>query len=216
MKNNKTLKGIPLLARDLLTSGKKHGWNQSRKRVLPAQVFLMDNQKTFRQCLSFPLRAQVLAALWLRSALEFALLLLSHFSRVRFCATPQKAAHQAPPFLGFSGQEHCFSLLQQYRHCLFHSLLVVYCLAARSCPTLSDPMNCSMAGSYVHGIFQTRILEWGCHFLLQGIFLTQGLTWHLLYLLHQQADSLLLNHLESPLVLLSSLINLCFNLLFLI
>ena len=34
------------------------------------------------------------------------LLLLSHFSRVRLCATPQMAAHQAPPSLGFSRQEH--------------------------------------------------------------------------------------------------------------
>ena len=34
------------------------------------------------------------------------LLLLSRFSRVQFCATPQTAAHQAPPSLGFSRQEH--------------------------------------------------------------------------------------------------------------
>ena len=34
------------------------------------------------------------------------LLLLSRFSRVRLCATPQMAAHQAPPSLGFSRQEH--------------------------------------------------------------------------------------------------------------
>ena len=34
------------------------------------------------------------------------LLLLSRFSRVRLCATPQTAAHQAPPSLGFSRQEH--------------------------------------------------------------------------------------------------------------
>ena len=33
------------------------------------------------------------------------LLLLSRFSRVRLCATPQTAAHQAPPSLGFSRQE---------------------------------------------------------------------------------------------------------------
>ena len=33
-------------------------------------------------------------------------LLLSCFSRVRLCATPQTAAHQAPPSLGFSRQEH--------------------------------------------------------------------------------------------------------------
>ena len=34
------------------------------------------------------------------------LLLLSHFSRVRLCATPQTAVHQVPPSLGFSRQEH--------------------------------------------------------------------------------------------------------------
>ena len=34
------------------------------------------------------------------------LVLLSHFSRVRLCATPETAAHQAPPSLGFSKQEH--------------------------------------------------------------------------------------------------------------
>ena len=34
------------------------------------------------------------------------LLLLRRFSRVRLCATPQIAAHQAPPSLGFSRQEH--------------------------------------------------------------------------------------------------------------
>ena len=34
------------------------------------------------------------------------LLLLSRFSRVRLCATPETAAHQAPPSLGLSRQEH--------------------------------------------------------------------------------------------------------------
>ena len=34
------------------------------------------------------------------------LLLLSHFSHVRLCATPETAAQQAPPSLGFSKQEH--------------------------------------------------------------------------------------------------------------
>ena len=29
------------------------------------------------------------------------------------------------------------------------------------CPTLSDPMDCSLPGSSVHGIFQARVLEWG-------------------------------------------------------
>ena len=31
----------------------------------------------------------------------------------------------------------------------------------QSCPTLSDPMDCSAPGSSVHGIFQARVLEWG-------------------------------------------------------
>ena len=32
---------------------------------------------------------------------------------------------------------------------------------AQSCPTLSDPMDCSLPGSSIHGIFQARGLEWG-------------------------------------------------------
>ena len=31
---------------------------------------------------------------------------------------------------------------------------------AQSCPTRSDPMDCSLPGSSVHGIFQARVLEW--------------------------------------------------------
>ena len=31
----------------------------------------------------------------------------------------------------------------------------------QSCPTLSDPMDCSPPGSSVHGIFQARVLKWG-------------------------------------------------------
>ena len=30
----------------------------------------------------------------------------------------------------------------------------------QSCPTLNDPMYCSLSGSSVHGIFQARVLEW--------------------------------------------------------
>ena len=39
------------------------------------------------------------------------LLLLSRFSRVRLCVTPETTAHQAPPSLGFSRQEHWSGLL---------------------------------------------------------------------------------------------------------
>ena len=31
---------------------------------------------------------------------------------------------------------------------------------AQSCPTLSDPVDCSLPGSSIHGIFQARVLEW--------------------------------------------------------
>ena len=31
---------------------------------------------------------------------------------------------------------------------------------AQSCPTLQNPMDCSLPGSSVHGIFQARVLEW--------------------------------------------------------
>ena len=43
----------------------------------------------------------------------------------------------------------------------------------QSYPALCDPMDCSLRGSSVHGILQARTGV-GCHFLLQGIFLTQG------------------------------------------
>ena len=32
---------------------------------------------------------------------------------------------------------------------------------AQLCPTLSNPMDCSLPGSSAHGIFQARVLEWG-------------------------------------------------------
>ena len=33
-------------------------------------------------------------------------------------------------------------------------------LVAQACPTLCDPMDCSLPGSSVHGILQTKILKW--------------------------------------------------------
>ena len=67
------------------------------------------------------------------------------------------AAHQVPPSLGFSRQEHgvgCHFLLQGVK-------VKSESEVAHSCPTLSDPMDCSLPGSSVHGIFQARVLEWG-------------------------------------------------------
>ena len=44
------------------------------------------------------------------------------------------------------------------------TVLLISAAAAKSlqlCPTLCDPMDCSLPGSSVHGIFQARVLEWG-------------------------------------------------------
>ena len=81
------------------------------------------------------------------------LLLLSRFSRVQLCATPQMAAHQAPLCLGFSRQEHWSGL--PFPSPMRESEVT------QSCPTTSDPMDCSPPGSSVHGIFQARVLECG-------------------------------------------------------
>ena len=74
-------------------------------------------------------------------------------------------------------------------------------LVVRACSVMSNSL-------WPHGLQPTRILcPWdspgknageGCHFLLQGIFPTQGSNPHLLRLLHWQADSLPLSHLGSP------------------
>ena len=58
------------------------------------------------------------------------------------------------------------------------------------CLTLCNPMDCSPSGSSVHRILQVRMLRVGCHFLLQGIFQTQGWNLCLLRLLHWQAGYL--------------------------
>ena len=62
----------------------------------------------------------------------------------------------------------------------------------QSCLTLCEPVECSLPGSSVHGIFWARNTGMDCHFLLQGIFLTQGSNPCLLSLLHWKADSKLL------------------------
>ena len=84
------------------------------------------------------------------------LLLLSRFSCVRLCATPEMAAHQALPSLGFSRQEHRSGLPLPSPLCESESESEV----AQSHPSRSDPMDCSLPGSSIHGIFQARVLEW--------------------------------------------------------
>ena len=70
-------------------------------------------------------------------------------------------AYQAPPSLGFSRQEHWSGL--PFPSPMRESESEI----AQSCPTLSDPMDCSLPGSSVHGIFQAKGTGVGCHCLLR-------------------------------------------------
>ena len=91
--------------------------------------------------------------------------MLSHFSHVRLCATPQMAAHQAPPSLGFSRQEHWSGLP-------FPSPMYESEKWKGSRSVMSD-------SSRPHGLQPTRLLHtWdlpgkstglGCHCLLRKI-----------------------------------------------
>ena len=84
------------------------------------------------------------------------LLLLSRFSCVQFCATPEMAAHQAPRPWDSPGKNTgvgCHFLLQCVK-------VKSESEVAQLCPTPSDPMDCSLPGSSVHGICQARVLEW--------------------------------------------------------
>ena len=85
------------------------------------------------------------------------LLLLSRFGCVRLCATPETAAHQAPPPWDSPGKNTVVGC-----HCLLQCMKVKSEReVAQSGPTLSDPMDCSLQGSSIHGIFQARVLQWG-------------------------------------------------------
>ena len=94
------------------------------------------------------------------------LLLLSRFSRVRLCATPLTAAHQAPPSLGFSRLPRPWDFPGKNTGMGCHFLLQCRKVKSEnevvhSCPTLGDPMDISLPGSSIHEIFQARVLEWG-------------------------------------------------------
>ena len=102
-----------------------------------------------------------------------------------------------PLFLACRQQpSHC--VLTRPVLCAERETIIVMCMRAKSfqsCLTLCGPMDCSPPGSSVHGDSPGKNVGVGCHALLQGIFLAQGLN---LYLLHRRQILYLLIHRESP------------------
>ena len=85
--------------------------------------------------------------LTIQSYVLFTYLLLSHFSCIRLCVTPEMAAHQPPPSLELSRQEHWSGLpFPSPMHEVKSENEV-----AQSSLILSDPKDCSLTGSSVHG-----------------------------------------------------------------
>ena len=72
--------------------------------------------------------------------------------------TPQTAAHQALPSLGFSRQEHWSWL--PFPSLMHESGKWKQSEITQSFLILSNPMDCSLPGSSIHGIYQARVLEW--------------------------------------------------------
>ena len=92
------------------------------------------------------------------------LLPLSHFSRVQLCASPRRQPTRLPRPWDSPGKNTgvgCHFLLQCMK-------VKSESKVTQSHPTLSDTMDCSPLGSFIRGIFQARVLQWGCHCLLQS------------------------------------------------
>ena len=92
--------------------------------------------------------------------------------------------------------------------CLFYCIVQV-CIHTHSYLSLWGPVHHSPPGPFVHGIFSGKNTGVGCHFLLKGIFLTQGSNprlLELLQLLHWQAGSLPCATLEDIKCILKSII----------
>ena len=92
------------------------------------------------------------------------------------CRGPSSSVHEDSP--GKNTGVGCHALLQGIfptqglNPGLLHCRQILYCLrhqgspgvgvseVAQSCPTLCDPMDCSLPGSSIRGILQARVLEW--------------------------------------------------------
>ena len=87
------------------------------------------------------------------------------------------------------------SALNWFQEIFMHRNLSFFCLVPKLCPTLPWPPSTTVCQAPLSWDFPGKKTGVGCHFLLQGIYLTQGSNKHLL---HWQVDSLPLIHLGSP------------------
>ena len=98
-------KGLSLSANVKIAKANTPSSNHTAYILYCSFIFVYIKKKNFLNHLKSPLLDEFLRVTQGLHILLL-LLLLSHFSRVRLCATPQTAAHQAPLSLGFSRQEH--------------------------------------------------------------------------------------------------------------
>ena len=86
----------------------------------------------------------------------------TNFHALSKCHSPRLSIHQPgtcsptwklpkPSALGFLWQLH-YAFMSDH-------IIIVNSEVAQLCPTLCDPMDCSLPGSSIHGIFQARVLE---------------------------------------------------------
>ena len=161
-------------------------FTDSSKSLLPVPLILF--QRTFWHLLS---DLGFLPSLWFypncgsflpAPSLSYAILIAEYFCQLIF---PSHFLNSSRSLI--NEVTCCFSVAPIFTPCVWSSV-------AQSCPTLCDPMDYSLPGSSLKG-FPRQEYWMGCHFLLQGIFLTWVLNAHLL---HRQADSLPLSHHISP------------------
>ena len=152
------------------------------------------------------------------------IVVVQSLSHVQLFATPRTVAHQTSLSMGFPRWWYWSGLLflspgdlphpgiKLVSLCLLHYRRILYhwatrdaqwvalkeILAAQSCPTLCDPVDCSLPGTSVHGDSPGKSTGMGCHALLQGIFPAQ---WLNPGLLHCRQILYHLSHQGSPRIL---------------
>ena len=123
-----------------------------QKLMFKKQIIQLENISLKKMC-------RHLVSMWkcCSKSLAILLLMLSRVSRVQLCDPIDGSPPGSPCPWDSPGKNTgvgCHFLLQCMK-------VKSESEVAQSCPTPSDPMDCSAPGSSIHGIFQARVLEWG-------------------------------------------------------